>query len=188
MNNSISIWSDRAFSQSVSLRNLAVEAGRSIMEVYNRDFQVVPKDEASPLTEADLASHHIILNGLNALPGPLNSVPVIPEEGIIPTYEERSRWEAWWLIDPLDGTKEFIKRNDEFTVNIALIENHRSILGVINAPVLKTDYFAWHGGGAYKKVDKQPAEKIQVRKLRQQQMRVAGSRSHASDKLKDYLD
>lgn len=159
-------------------------AAREILRIYQSDFAVENKSDNTPLTTADLAADKVIRQELQQL---TPEIPILTEESEIPPYSIRQSWHRYWLVDPLDGTREFIKRNDEFTVNIALIENHRSILGVINAPVLKTDYFAWHAGGAYKKVDKEPVEKIQVRKLKQQQMRVAGSRSHASDKLKDYL-
>ena len=99
---------------------LAEEAGRAILEVYSSDFEVQSKEDDSPLTQADLASHHCIVRGLEALtPG----VPIISEESGLPEYEVRSQWGRYWLIDPLDGTKEFVNRNGEFTVNIALIDN-----------------------------------------------------------------
>ena len=121
MNDIFNFWADKALNHSNDLRNLSIEAGRRIMEVYKQDFSVVSKDDSSPLTEADLASHHTIMDGLKSLSAPSGTIPVISEEGVIPAYPERSVWEAWWLIDPLDGTKEFVKRIGEFTVNIALI-------------------------------------------------------------------
>ncbi len=188
MNKLISIWSDQAYSQSVSLRNLTVEAGRSIMEVYNRDFEVVAKDDESPLTEADLASHHIILDGLKALPGPLNSVPIISEEGDIPTYEERILWDTWWLIDPLDGTKEFVKRNGEFTVNIALIVRPKPgasgipIAGWVYAPVPNRLYEGILGRGAVRinrsRIYGQPVELSLPISKTEIPPRIVASRSH----------
>jgi 3'(2'),5'-bisphosphate nucleotidase len=111
---------------------LAEKAGQAILQVYSSDFEVQSKDDESPLTQADLASHHCIVAGLEKLtPG----MPVISEESGLPDFEERSRWSRYWLIDPLDGTKEFVNRNGEFTVNIALIDNHRPVFGVVHVPV-----------------------------------------------------
>lgn len=154
MNDAIKSWADKALEQSDKLRSLSIEAGRRIMEIYERGFKVVAKDDSSPLTEADLASHQIILDGLKTLSGTLGTIPVISEEGVIPDYRERSSWEAWWLIDPLDGTKEFVKRNGEFTVNIALIVRQSAdspgvpIAGWVYAPVLKRLYQGILGKGA----------------------------------------
>lgn len=159
-------------------------AAREILKIYQSDFAVQNKSDNTPLTTADLAADKVIRQELQQL---TPEIPILSEESKTPPYSIRQSWHRYWLVDPLDGTREFIKRNDEFTVNIALIENHRSILGVINAPVLNIDYFAWKDGGAYKKTSQQTVEKIQVRKLNKQQIRIAGSRSHASDKLKAYL-
>ena len=113
----------------------ALEAGRAILEIYGRDFEVEFKADESPLTEADLASHHIIAEALAETPFPVLS----EESGTIP-YDVRAGWETYWLVDPLDGTREFIKRNGEFTVNIALIEHGVPVLGVVYAPVLDVLY------------------------------------------------
>ena len=111
------------------------DAGESILDIYNDSNSVFElKEDKSPLTTADLASHKIILNGLSKLTPDL---PVISEEASDVPFSVRSKWEKYWLIDPLDGTKEFIKRNGEFTVNIALIRNNRPVLGVIFVPVNK---------------------------------------------------
>lgn len=110
---------------------LAEKAGQAILEVYSSDFEVQSKDDESPLTQADLASHYCIVAGLEALtPG----LPVISEESGLPDFEERRQWDRYWLIDPLDGTKEFVNRNGEFTVNIALIENEKPVFGSFTCP------------------------------------------------------
>jgi len=109
----------------------ALEAGAAILEIYKRDFSVEYKDDQSPLTEADKAAHHIICDALES-----TGLPVLSEESKTVAYEQRKDWKKYWLADPLDGTKEFIKKNGEFTVNIALIENGRPVLGVVYAPVL----------------------------------------------------
>ncbi|GBD98073.1 3'(2'),5'-bisphosphate nucleotidase CysQ [bacterium BMS3Abin07] len=126
----------------------AKKAGEAILEVYNTDFKVGHKDDKSPLTLADKRSHEIITNHITTQP--FNQFPVLSEEGRDIPYEERKTWEYFWLVDPLDGTKEFIKRNGEFTVNIALIYRGRPVLGVIYVPVKDTMYFAAEGVGAYK--------------------------------------
>lgn len=111
---------------------LAEDAGRAILEVYSTDFEVQSKDDESPLTQADLASHRWIEAGLLSL---TPDMPVISEESGLPDFDERSQWQRYWLIDPLDGTKEFVNRNGEFTVNIALIQKQRPVLGVVHVPV-----------------------------------------------------
>jgi len=129
--------------------DIAIEAGRAILEIYESGFQVESKQDNTPLTEADLAAHEIIENGLRKFTPDL---PVITEEsGKIP-FEERKQWHRYWLVDPLDGTREFIRRSGEFTVNVALIENQEPVLGIVYAPVLGTYYYACRGQGAYKRV------------------------------------
>lgn len=126
---------------------IAADAGRAILNIYRTDFEVQHKADHSPLTQADLAANRIIMDGLAQLDPQL---PRLSEEGAPVDYAERSQWSRYWLIDPLDGTKEFVKRNHEFTVNIALIENGVPILGVVYAPVLEVTYLAARGVGAYK--------------------------------------
>ena len=126
---------------------IAVEAGEKILEVYNSDFAVTHKDDNSPLTAADLAAHRHISESLGQLTPEL---PVLSEEAADIPYETRRAWPRYWLVDPLDGTKEFVKRNGEFTVNIALIEDGAPILGVVHAPVLEASYFAARGAGAFR--------------------------------------
>jgi len=163
---------------------LARDAGRRIMTIYNTDFNVEIKDDHSPLTQADMAAHSVIKAGLAIL---TPDIPLISEEDAKIPFEERSSWETYWLVDPLDGTREFVKRNGEFTVNIALIHNHNSVLGAIHVPVSGVDYFAREGGGAYKQMPNSEADTITVRALPEGPVMVAGSRSHRGDSLNAYL-
>ena len=127
--------------------SIAEEAGRAILQVYQTDFTVTEKDDHSPLTQADLAAHRCIVGRLGALEP---AYPCLSEEAADIPYETRRAWSRYWLIDPLDGTKEFVKRNGEFTVNIALIDDGRPILGVVHAPVLGVSYLAAQGVGAFR--------------------------------------
>lgn len=123
----------------------SIHAGVEILKVYNGDIIVEIKDDKSPLTQADTLSNTVITNSLLK-----TSIPILSEEGKSIDYTERAKWDLFWLVDPLDGTKEFIKRNGEFTVNIALIKNQTPVGGVIYAPVLNDLYFSIEGFGAYK--------------------------------------
>ena len=124
-----------------------MEAGDRIMTVYRREIEVSHKDDKSPLTEADLAAHRHIATGLQQL---TPDIPLLSEEGAATPWETRRQWSRYWLVDPLDGTKEFIKRNGEFTVNIALIDHGRPVLGVVHAPALDDTYVAAEGVGAFR--------------------------------------
>lgn len=124
---------------------IAIEAGEKIMTIYRGEFEVTHKDDASPLTQADLAAHRHIMATLRAL---TPDIPVLSEEAADIPYSIRSQWSRYWLVDPLDGTKEFIKRNDEFTVNIALIEQGVAQASVVHAPALDRTYAAALGRGA----------------------------------------
>ena len=123
----------------------AIEAGEAILGIYQTDFSVEYKNDTSPLTLADKKANDIIIRHLKE-----TNIPVLSEEGRSISYQERKLWNQLWIVDPLDGTKEFIKKNDEFTVNIALVEGHKPILGVIYAPVLDELYFSDRINGAYK--------------------------------------
>jgi len=127
------------------LLNLAVEAGNAILEVYKTAFDVEIKDDNSPLTLADQHSNEIICKGLIKLGG----IPILSEEVAQHPYEERKSWKSFWLVDPLDGTKEFVRRTGDFTVNIALIEGTEPIFGLIYVPVSRKLYFALKGHGSY---------------------------------------
>jgi len=166
------------------LCELAEQAGERIMDVYKHDFEVATKDDDTPLTEADRASHAVLGEGLAKL---TPDVPVLSEEGEQADYETRRQWENYWLIDPLDGTKEFIKKNGEFTVNIALIQGQRPILGIVHAPALGTTYFAAKGKGAYRRRDGE-TESIHTRTLHEDTFTVVVSRSHRGEAVDTLLD
>jgi len=163
---------------------LSRTAGDAILEVYQRDFSVEFKDDRSPLTAADLASHRIICDALrNMAP----DIPVLSEESADISYSERRTWTRYFLVDPLDGTREFVNRNGEFTVNIALIENHRPVLGVVHVPVRGITYAGVAGVGAYRQEDGEPSQ-IGVRRPAEQPLVVVGSRSHANPDLANRLE
>ncbi|MEM7299063.1 MAG: 3'(2'),5'-bisphosphate nucleotidase CysQ [Bacteroidota bacterium] len=127
---------------------LSRRAGDAIMEIYRTDFEVEHKDDDSPLTQADRASHNIIVDGLAKL---TPDWPILSEESLeTDEFDVRSQWQRYWLVDPLDGTREFVKRGDDFTVNIALIENHEVRLGIVYVPVTEVTYYAAKGIGAFK--------------------------------------
>ena len=163
---------------------IARQAGRRILEIYATDFQVDTKQDQSPLTAADMASHHSIIAGLEAL---TPNLPVLSEESAEIAYEERSRWQHYWLIDPLDGTKEFVRRNGEFTVNIALIAHQRAILGVVHVPVRNIDYYGYVKDGAYRR-EGDNVTRIQACAKASSPVRVVGSRSHRGASLDSFLD
>jgi 3'(2'), 5'-bisphosphate nucleotidase len=163
---------------------ISLDAGSKILEVYNTDFSVEHKEDKSPLTAADMAAHHAIVDGLNRL---TPEIPVLSEESANIPYETRRAWQTYWLVDPLDGTREFVKRNGEFTVNIALIEGNRSTLGVVYAPVLDVTYAALENDGAWKQQGEGTREPIQARKFPAAMPTVAGSRSHRGDTLNNFL-
>ncbi|MEZ2575688.1 MULTISPECIES: 3'(2'),5'-bisphosphate nucleotidase CysQ [Buttiauxella] len=160
---------------------LAREAGVAIMQVYEgqKPLEATHKSDDSPVTAADIAAHTIILKGLQAL---TPEIPVLSEEDP-QTWETRQHWQRYWLVDPLDGTKEFLKRNGEFTVNIALIENGKAVLGVVFAPVLNVMYSAAEGK-AWKE-ENGARNQIHVRDARPPLVVI--SRSHGDDELKEYL-
>lgn len=157
----------------------AVEAGKKILEFYETDVEVITKEDDSPLTKADLAAHHIILDHLKEISP---DIPIISEESGIPDYEERKKWNRFWLVDPLDGTKEFIKKNGEFTVNIALIEKDKPILGVVYVPALDVLYYAEETIGSFKKEADKQAEKLESPVFKAPgKAKIVVSRSHGDD-------
>jgi 3'(2'), 5'-bisphosphate nucleotidase len=162
---------------------LARQAGAAILQIYRQDFAVEHKDDDSPLTAADLASHRCIMQGLAHL---APDIPRLSEEDAGVPFEQRRQWPRFWLIDPLDGTREFVKRNGEFTVNIALVEQGRAVLGVVHAPVLDTTYFAAAGAGAWKQAGDAPAEAIHCSKTATP-ARIVASRSHVTPALETLL-
>lgn len=160
---------------------IARTAGAAIMRVYASEFDVQRKDDNSPLTAADLAAHRAIVDGLHVL---TPQIPVLSEEAAEQAaWSVRQKRPRYWLVDPLDGTREFVKRNGEFTVNIALIHEHRPVLGVVFAPVLEEMYWAWQGGHAFFSVGVQSG-KVELRTRRRgNPLLIAGSRSHADPRL-----
>ena len=166
--------------------SIAIDAGRVIMEIYERadSLQVEYKQGGSPLTEADSLAHELIVKRLSLLE---HQLPVLSEESDQCDSRNRLNWVSYWLVDPLDGTKEFIKRNGEFTVNIALVEDGKPILGVVYAPALDVCYFAAQGGAAYKQEAGKAAVAIKVQSVQAgQPIIVVASRSH-SDARTDAL-
>ena len=160
---------------------IAKEAGDAINQIYSQDFEVEYKQDNSPLTIADKKANDIIENGLNQLPV---NLPILSEEGKDIPYEERKHWEYFWLVDPLDGTKEFVKKNGEFTVNIALIHKDTPVLGVVYAPALDICYWEKQGEGAFKDGQRLPLKTESQRET----YKIVASRSHMSDETQAFID
>lgn len=181
----------------VSLLNAVVDiahqAGEKILGIYQKmAIDVIHKSDGSPLTQADLLAHQMIVDGLKEI---TPDIPVLSEESNEVDIQQRHQWPIVWLVDPLDGTKEFIHRTDEFTVNIALIMNHRPVLGVVHAPALGATYFAMDGYGAYKKFEEK-TEKIFARNWSGESvgatggrppLQVVASRRHGEEALEKFL-
>jgi 3'(2'), 5'-bisphosphate nucleotidase len=163
---------------------LARTAGAAILEIYAGDFDVTLKDDESPLTVADLASQRIIAAGLARL---TPNIPMLSEEAPAPPLTERQGWEWLWLVDPLDGTREFVNRNGEFTVNIALVHRHRPVLGVLHVPTLGLDFYAAEGAGAHRCERGEPPRPIAARPRITGAPRVLASRSHRGSRLDGFL-
>jgi len=179
----------------------AKRAGEAILEVYGSDFEVEQKDDKSPLTLADKRSNDIITDVLEqTITVNSSTVPILSEEGKEIPYDERKKWEYFWLVDPLDGTKEFVKRNGEFTVNIALIHKHKPVLGIIYIPVKDVFYFAAINFGTYKLenseivtgdlsikelIDK--SERLPLNNNNKASLTVIGSRSHTSEEFSEFV-
>jgi 3'(2'), 5'-bisphosphate nucleotidase len=159
------------------------DAGRAILEVYGREFTVEQKADRSPLTEADRIAHALIAERL----ADLDEFPLLSEESPPEARAGRRGWTRFWLVDPLDGTKEFLKRNGEFTVNIALIDDHRAVLGAVFAPVLDRMYFGSLTLGAFRQDGGEAPEPIAVHVPARTPLLVVGSRSHPSGELAAFL-
>ena len=161
--------------------NVSIEAGKEILNFYNNDIEVTHKEDLSPLTKADLASNKIILESLTKLN---SNIPILSEESLV-DWSIRKNWKKYWLVDPLDGTKEFIKKNGEFTVNIALIEDNNPILGVVYVPAKSLLYLAEKNKGSFKTNTKDKLENLKgIQKIlvssQTNRARVIGSRSHSN--------
>jgi 3'(2'), 5'-bisphosphate nucleotidase len=171
------------------LITLTEAAGAAILEIYETEFDVETKSDESPLTQADLASHQTIEAGLAAL---TPEIPLFSEESELPAFEERRAWSRYWLVDPLDGTKEFVNRNGEFTVNIALIDNQQPVLGIVGVPVRDQVYVGVQGQGAYR-LSRSEAEPDRIelsgRPMDEETpLVVVASRSHGGERLEQYLE
>ena len=170
------------------VKRAVAEAGEAILDIYADPsrFETEHKADDSPLTAADLAANNVLVRHLQAM---TPEIPVLSEESAQAPWAERQQWPSCWVVDPLDGTKEFLKRNDEFTVNVALIDGHRPVLGVVYAPALGRWYFAAEGLGAWRQDGDQPPEAIAVvDQDPQRPWRVVGSRSHPSEELQAFVD
>lgn len=165
-------------------KKAALAAGAEILKIYKSgDFSIEAKSDNSPLTLADKAAHLRIVSFLEK-----TGIPILSEEGRDIPYEERSEWQYFWMVDPLDGTKEFIKKNGEFTVNIALIHKSESVLGVVYTPVLDELYWAIKGNGAFRLKDEEAVKlSVSQRKLDSLGLKVVASRSHMSVETEEYL-
>jgi 3'(2'), 5'-bisphosphate nucleotidase len=163
----------------------AEKACLEILKVYRSDnFETERKDDHSPLTRADRLAHQAIVHILQD-----TNLPILSEEGKNIPYEERKHWEFFWMVDPLDGTKEFLKRNDEFTVNIALIHHHEPILGVVAVPVNGDVYYAIRGKGAYLKRNAKVVRLMNTKKSdwKQKGLRIVASRSHMNEETTRFI-
>jgi 3'(2'), 5'-bisphosphate nucleotidase len=164
---------------------LAMQSGDKILAIYASDFRVAHLPDLSPLTAANLVSHHFLVEALQGLNG---GFPVLSELSTETPFEDRENWETYWLLAPLDGTSEFIRHSKEFTINIALIHQHKPVLGVIYAPALQTCYFAAEGCGAFKKVGEGEPQAIHARMQAPPWPDVVGSRLHPTPGMDVYLD
>lgn len=169
-----------------ALIDLVKQAGQAIMPIYRRPVDVQTKADDSPLTEADLAAHHCLIDGLTRL---YPDIPALSEESSDQVKTERLDWNCYWLIDPLDGTREFIKKNGEFTVNLALIEDGRAVFGVVYAPVLDICYWGQAGAGAFRQEGQSSPVAIQVAENPAPggTWQVVGSRSHQSEDFQQFM-
>lgn len=166
------------------LCQIAKEAGAQILTVYHSDFDFEEKGDGSPLTLADKRAHTLIEKQLLSL---TPDIPVLSEESFEEIGDARLDWPLYWLVDPLDGTKEFIKRNGEFTVNIALISQGKAVIGVVYAPVREELYFAQAGKGAFKQEANHTPIPILCRRLPSTSIKVVASRSHISDEVQQFV-
>lgn len=164
--------------------DISYKAGNEILDVYNSNIEVEYKEDKSPITEADKRANDVITENL----AKISNYPVLSEEGKKISYEERKNWEYLWLIDPLDGTKEFIKRNGQFTVNIALIHNGIPVLGVVYAPALDILYYGGENIGAYK-IENNIKEKIPSIKITlDNEITVVASKSHLNEETTQFIE
>lgn len=184
---------ETVYKKKENIFEIIVRAGNEIIKVYqSNDFQVEMKSDQTPLTTADRKSNQVIVNGLKEL---FPQIPILSEESKKIPYQVRERWEYLWIVDPLDGTKEFIKKNGEFSINLALIKNNDPVFGIIDIPVLDVLYYAMKGKGAYKRegdgaLFQLPFEntKKQIKKAVNTRIRMICSKSHYTEETKRYVD
>lgn len=171
------------------IKKIALNSGMAIMEIYKQDFSIEYKDDESPLTQADLEANEIICSSLKSL---YPAIPIMSEENKQISYAKRKNWDFYWCVDPIDGTKEFIKKNDEFTVNIALIHKNTPTLGVVYAPALGEIYFAKKTEGAFieKIIEHKivPNSKKRLPFIKQENFKVVASKSHLSIETQEFID
>ena len=163
---------------------IADSASRKVMEIYRTDFEVQTKEDNSPITAADLASHHVIVDGLRAL---TPEIPILSEESANAPWTERKNWTRFWLVDPIDGTKDFTNRTGEFTVNIALIENGEPVMGVVTAPALDEAYWGIKGLGAWKRDADGNTRKLEVVDP-PKAVRAVASKNHMNDETRAFIE
>lgn len=170
--------------------DMVTAAGREIMRIYGREFEVETKADDSPLTQADLASHGVLVDALAALP---QGWPVLSEESSKVAFATRAAWRTYWLVDPLDGTKEFIAKNGEFTVNVALVHEHRAVFGVVGVPA-RDEIFIGFNAAERRALRRRGGEQSEITarslRARLQQglpLQVVASRSHGSQALEELL-
>ena len=174
----------------LKISNISVEAGKIILDFYNENNDITYKADESPLTQADLASNKFITDSIKKI---TPHIPILSEEEFI-KWDIRKEWKKYWLIDPLDGTREFIKKNGEFTVNIALIENNRPILGVIYTPASNELFFSIKNSGSYKILTNKKlntlnnAKRISINKKKSNKVKIIGSRSHSNPILEKWVN
>ena len=163
---------------------IAQDAGKIILNIYNQtEMKLILKEDKSPLTEADIKSNAHIVKELKKI---TPKIPIVSEEEMHVPFETRTKWSEYWLVDPLDGIKEFIKRNGEFTVNIALIKNNKPVFGVIDIPVMRKTFWGANGFGSFEIDENKNKKKITTTKTRSKKIRILTSRSHGNKDM-DFL-
>lgn len=163
---------------------IADEASEKVLKIYHSDFKVSYKSDDSPITAADTAAHQIIVSGLRQI---AHDVPILSEEGGDVAWEERRHWRRFWLVDPIDGTKDFTQRTGEFTVNVALIESGEPVLGVVIAPALQEAYWGLKSEGAYKRDRSGKVHRIHVAEPRGTK-RVVASKNHLNPETREFIE
>ncbi|MFL1406139.1 3'(2'),5'-bisphosphate nucleotidase CysQ [Marinobacter sp. M1N3S26] len=167
-----------------NLLQIADTASEKVMAIYQTDFEVNTKEDDSPITAADIASHHVIVDGLKAL---TPDIPILSEESANAPWDERKHWTRFWLVDPIDGTKDFTNRTGEFTVNIALIEDGEPVMGVVTAPALNEAYWGIKGQGAWKREADGSTRKLQVVEP-PEAVRTVASKNHLNQETRDFIE